>query len=122
MLIIDDEENIINVTREMLESVGYTVMTAKNGNEAIDLFRKNSSLIDVLLLDMIMPGMSGSETMKHIRNINPDARILLSSGYGREGIAEDILSRGCDGFIQKPYDLERLSNMIMSICENRPEK
>ena len=122
VLIIDDEENIINVTREMLESVGYTVMTAKNGNEAIDLFRKNSSLIDVLLLDMIMPGMSGSETMKHIRNINPDARILLSSGYGREGIAEDILSRGCDGFIQKPYDLERLSNMIMSICENRPEK
>ncbi|MBU0991653.1 MAG: response regulator [Proteobacteria bacterium] len=119
VLIIDDEENIINVTREMLESMGYTVMTAKSGNEGIDVFRRNSERIDVLILDMIMPGMSGGETMEHIKNIDPNARILLSSGYGREGAAEEIMARGCDGFIQKPYDLEKLSRKIYMLCRDR---
>ena len=116
VLIIDDEENIIEVTREMLESMGYTVMTAKSGNEGIDIFRKYRTHIDVLVLDMIMPGMSGFETMDHIRNINPQARILLSSGYSREGATEEIMARGGDGFIQKPYDMQKLSQKINSIC------
>lgn len=117
VLLIDDEENIVEVTSEMLETMGYKVISAMSGNEAINVFKKNRNNIDILILDVIMPDMSGIETFDHIKNIRSDVKILLSSGYNREGAIDKLIKKGCDGFIQKPFNIEQLSEKISSICQ-----
>ena len=83
-------------------------MTAKSGKEAIDVYTANRDKIDILLLDMIMLDMGGGETYDRLKAINPDIRVLLSSGYSINGQANEILKRGCDGFIQKPFNMKDL--------------
>lgn len=115
ILVVDDEPNILEVTEEMLQTMGYQVLTAADGREAITHFEKNGQEVDLTILDMIMPGFSGGETFDRIREIQPEARVLLSSGYSIKGDAQKILDRGCDGFIQKPYNLEKLSAKLHQI-------
>ncbi len=112
ILVVDDEPNILEVTEEMLQTMGYNVLTANNGREAVALFGKNSLTVDLTILDMIMPGLSGGETYNRIKKIRPEAKVLLSSGYSIKGEAQKILDRGCNGFIQKPYNLEKLSEKL----------
>ncbi len=112
ILIVDDESNIVEVTEEMLQTIGYKVMTARNGEDAIAIFKKHNEDIDLIILDMVMPGLSGGETFDRIKAIRPDVKVLLSSGYSIKGEAKKILKRGCDGFIQKPYNLEKLSEHL----------
>jgi len=109
VLLVDDEDNIIQVTKEMLERMGYEVLVARNGNEALDVIKGNPQRVDLLILDMIMPGLSGGKTFDRAREIRGDLKVLLSSGYSINGEAEEILQRGCDGFIQKPYTMNELS-------------
>jgi CheY-like chemotaxis protein len=90
-------------------------MSARSGQEAIELYKKNSDKIDLVIMDMIMPGMSGGETFDRLKEINRDIKVLLSSGYSINGQASKILERGCDGFIQKPFNLIQLSDKIQSI-------
>ena len=99
----------------MLESMGYRVMTARNGPEAIEVFGKNKGDIDLVILDMVMPGMSGRVTVDHMRRLDPDVSVLLSTGYGLKGQAEKTLERNCNGFIQKPFNLEQLSEKIKAV-------
>jgi PAS domain S-box-containing protein len=115
ILLVDDEEMIAGLGREMLEKIGYEVLTACSGYEAIDLFRNKADEVDIVILDMIMPGMGGSDTFDRLRAIRPDAKILLSSGYSLNGQASEILKRGCRGFIQKPFKLGELSKKIHEI-------
>ena len=115
ILLIDDEEMILDVGCEMLEELGYTVLSALSGQEALNIFEKNSAEIDLVIMDMIMPGMSGGETFDRLRNISQDIKVLLSSGYSLNGQATKILRRGCDGFIQKPFNLTDLAEKIGSI-------
>jgi two-component system cell cycle sensor histidine kinase/response regulator CckA len=115
ILLIDDEKMILDVGRELLEELGYTVLPVLGGQEAIDVFEKNRDKIDLIIMDMIMPGMSGSETFDRLKEIKPDARILLSSGYSIDGQATKILQRGCDGFIQKPFNMNQLAEKIQKI-------
>ncbi len=119
VLLVDDEENIIEVTRKMLECMGYKVITATSGREAIEIFRKRSSGIDLCILDMIMPDLGGGETFDFIKKINSDVKVLLSSGYSLKGKAQKIIKRGCNGFIQKPFRLEDLSEKISGIFERK---
>lgn len=119
VLLVDDEENIIEVTCKMLECMGYKVITATSGREAIEIFRKKSSGIDLCILDMIMPDLGGGETFDFIKKINSDVKVLLSSGYSLKGKAQKIIKRGCDGFIQKPFRLEDLSEKISGIFERK---
>jgi PAS domain S-box-containing protein len=119
ILLIDDEKMILDVGRELLEELGYTVKLARSGQEAIEFFRKDPDDIDMIIMDMIMPGMSGSETFDRLKEIKPDARILLSSGYSVNGQATNILQRGCDGFIQKPFNMNQLAERILKIMPNR---
>jgi CheY-like chemotaxis protein len=86
-----------------------------SGREALDLFQRNSNKIDLVIMDMIMPGMGGGETFDRLRNINPNVKVLLSSGYSVDGQATKILRRGCDGFIQKPFNLNQLAEKIGKI-------
>jgi two-component system cell cycle sensor histidine kinase/response regulator CckA len=115
ILLIDDEKMILDVGRELLEELGYSVLPVMSGQEAIDVFEVNQNKVDLIIMDMIMPGMSGSETFDRLKEIKPDAKILLSSGYSIDGQATKILRRGCDGFIQKPFNMNQLAEKIQRI-------
>jgi len=115
LLLIDDEEIIIEVCGEMLENLGYTVLSEKGGKEATATYQKDQDKIDGVILDMVMPVMGGSETYDRLKAINPDIKVLLSSGYSIDGLAKTILAKGCDGFIQKPFNVKELSQKLRKI-------
>jgi len=117
LLLVDDEEMILNVGAKMLTRIGYTVLTAQTGKAAIDMYRQQGDAIAMVILDMIMPVMSGREIFERLREINPGVKTLLSSGYSIDGQAAQILKRGCNGFIQKPYTLEAFSQKIREILD-----
>ena len=117
VMLVDDETIITDVAEAMLKSLGYQVLTAKSGRDAVDLYSRTHSTIDLVILDMIMPDMSGAETFDALRAINPEVRILLSSGYSIDGKATEILDKGCNGFIQKPFTLKELSETIRIILD-----
>jgi CheY-like chemotaxis protein len=117
ILLVDDEEVIVTVNQPMLEKLGYTVMTASGGREAIAVFDANQDRIDMVILDMIMPDLGGGAVFDHLKSARPDIKVLLSSGYSISGQAEEILSRGCAGFIQKPFNLTMLSQKIREILD-----
>ena len=117
ILLVDDEEMILNVGEKVLSSMGYTVLRALSGEKAIELYQEQGDAIDLVILDMIMPGIGGGETFDRLRTIDPHARVLLSSGYSVDGQATEILQRGCNGFIQKPFDIKKLSQKIRTILE-----
>ena len=112
ILIVDDEEMIIEVGEALLKKLGYRVLTADSGEEGIEVYRKNKDVIALVILDMVMPGMNGADTYCRLKKINPGIRILLSSGYSLEGAAKEILQESTDGFIQKPFDVKKLSDKI----------
>ena len=114
---IDDEQMIIDVGSELLEELGYTVVSALSGTEALDVYTENQSSIDLIIMDMIMPGLGGGETFDRLKEIDPEIKVLLSSGYSINGQATQIIERGCDGFIQKPFNVQQLSERIREILD-----
>jgi PAS domain S-box-containing protein len=119
VLLVDDEDMIIDVGTRMLNKLGYKVFAARDGTEAIDVFQKHQGKIDVIVLDMIMPQMGGGETYDRIKKITPGVKVLLSSGYSINGQASEILNRGCNGFIQKPFNLQDLSQSLRTVLEGK---
>jgi len=117
ILLVDDEDMIIDVARDMLKRLGYQVLTAKNGEEAIEIYKRDWHKIHMVILDMIMPGIGGSRTYDILKEINPSVKVLLSSGYSAFGKAIEILNRGCNGFIQKPFDIYKISRKIREILD-----
>lgn len=116
VLLVDDEEMIMDIGSQFLKRLGYTVLTAPGGREAVDIVGQVSGRIDCLLLDYTMPGMDGLETMIQVKKIRPDARIIISSGYTRQQI-EDRFSRigPPDDFIQKPFDMKVLKEKLEAV-------
>lgn len=119
ILLVDDEDMIIDVGTRMLKKLGYKVFIARDGQEAIGIFKKHPEEIDLIVLDMIMPKMGGGETYDRIKKIKPDVKVLLSSGFSINGQASEILNRGCNGFIQKPFNLQNLSQNLRAILEEK---
>ncbi len=115
VLLVDDEQVILEVGQDLLEAIGYRVLIARDGNEAIEVYKKNRDEIEIVVLDMVMPGMGGGEAYDRIKGINPDIKILLSSGFSIDGEATEILERGCDGFIQKPFNIKEFSQAIRKV-------
>jgi len=118
ILLVDDEEGPIMVEKLMLKELGYRVTTAESGREAIDIYAENTDTVDLIALDMIMPEMSGSATYEELKKINPAARILLVSGYSLNKQVEELLDLGCNGFIQKPFDIIELSRTLREVFDN----
>ena len=112
VLLVDDEEIVIGVGKQMLERLGYTVVTANNGREAVDFHSNNPDGVDLVLLDMIMPGMEAGDTYDQLKAVNPTVKVILSSGYSLDQKATEILNRGCNGFIQKPFNMKNLQEKI----------
>ena len=136
VLLVDDEDTIIDVGERILKTLGYTVLVARSGKQAIDIVSKAHRAKrkeeegkkrhapsamppapDIVILDMIMPGIGGGETYDRIKEINPDMKVLLSSGYSINGQATEILERGCNGFLQKPFTLKELSTSIREVLD-----
>jgi PAS domain S-box-containing protein len=118
ILLVDDEEGPVLVEELMLKELGYTVLTARSGEEAIDLYRSNIDDLDLVALDMIMPEKSGKATYEELKKIDPDLKVLLVSGYSLNKQVEELISQGCNGFIQKPFDIIELSQKLREILEN----
>ena len=122
ILLVDDEETVIDVGKKILKRLGYKVWIVRNGQEAVDFIKKNldtDQMPDLVVLDMIMPGMGGGQVYDRIKAIKPDIKVLLSSGYSINGQATDILKRGCEGFIQKPFNVEEFSKKIQEILNKK---
>jgi len=100
--------------------LGYKVFTARSGQDAVDLFRDNNALIDLVVLDMIMPGMGGGDTFDALKKIDPAVKVILSSGYSLHGEASRIMERGCSAFIQKPFRIEELSDKLEEVLGKKP--
>ncbi len=118
VLFVDDEEMIISLGKEILKKLGYNVLLANGGREALEVYENNRGKIDLVILDMIMPDLSGNVVFEKMREIDPDVRVLLSSGYSINGQAAEIIKKGCCGFIQKPFNVIKLSNIIDKIMKN----
>lgn len=118
ILLVDDEEGILEIGKSMIETLGYQVITAHNGEEALACYENFKEQIDLVLLDMIMPGMSGGKIFDRLKLINSQVNVLLISGYSIEGEAKNILSRGCNGFMQKPFKIKELSRRIRDAIGN----
>jgi len=112
ILLVDDQEPVREVAKDMLEALGYDVITAADGLEGVSRYRDLWREIDLVVLDMIMPNMSGGDCFRRMKEINPKARVVLSSGYSMDGAIQDVMNEGILAFIQKPYRMEELSRVV----------
>ncbi|MDD4102744.1 MAG: response regulator, partial [Kiritimatiellae bacterium] len=117
ILLVDDEEMIWDVISDMLDTLGYKIILAENGREAVEIYQNNPGEIDLILLDMIMPEMNAREAFFLLKKIDPEVKVLLSSGYVSEEDAQDVLNAGAQGFLRKPYRMADLASKIRGILD-----
>jgi len=120
ILLVDDEEGTIQVEELMLKELGYQVIPALSGKQAVELYREKMVDLDLVALDMIMPEMNGRDTYDALKKINPDVKVLLVSGYSLNKQIEELMDKGCNGFIQKPFDIIQLSQKLREVLGNGP--
>jgi PAS domain S-box-containing protein len=120
VLLVDDEDMVAEVGTKLLKSLGYTPIVARSGKEAVEIYREQGGSIDLVILDVIMPDMSGAATYHALADMNPGIRVLLSSGYNADRAAREILKKTRCGFIQKPFDLYGLSVKIREVLDDAP--
>ncbi len=120
ILVVDDEEIIRNMLTEILQKLGYKVLLACDGQEGVEVFENNCGEIDLVILDMNMPVMGGRETFKRIKEIDPQVRALLATGFSMTKDTQDILDEGFVGYITKPFTIQQLSEKIREIMNTRP--
>jgi PAS domain S-box-containing protein len=117
VLLVDDEEIIQEVAGVMLEKLGYSVIAATSGKAAVDAVDRRGDGIDMVILDLIMPGMDGARTFERIRQLRPALPVLISSGYAIDGQASELLKKGASGFIQKPFNVSALSKKLREVIK-----
>ncbi len=118
VLLVDDEEVIRKALSRLLSRLGYVVYVAESGQEAVEIYCRRREAISLVLLDMFMPQMSGSETFSRLRDLSPELKIVLSSGYNQSDGVEDLLHEGAAGFIQKPFDINELAVKLASVAHH----
>jgi PAS domain S-box-containing protein len=121
ILLVDDEKGVIEVCSEMLETLGYQVKAVSSGAEAIAVLKAGNIQIDLVILDMVMPQMNGQQTFEKIRKIDPEMKVMMSSGFSREAQIEKMMEKGCNGFILKPFDVATLSEKLNGLFKT-PER
>lgn len=117
LLLVDDEEVNLELMREILELLGYKILLAGNGQEALQIYRTQGGTIDLVILDMIMPDLNGGEVFCLLQEMNPSVRVILSTGYSLKGQVEDMMNRGCRALIQKPFHLDELSQTVRQVLD-----
>lgn len=117
ILLVDDEESLRDMGREMLEKFGYQVITVSDGESAIQAYRQKGAEIDLVILDLVMPGMGGANCLKELLSVDPGLKVLIASGYALNGRAREALEAGAKGFIRKPYELAQLIGVVREVLE-----
>jgi len=115
ILLVDDEAAVLGVARRMLEKLGFAVETASDGREALQRFEVDPGRFALVIVDLTMPHMGGVETFRSLRLRNPEARIVMSSGYAEQDAAESLLGEGLAGFLQKPYQMSELQKLLQTV-------
>jgi two-component system, cell cycle sensor histidine kinase and response regulator CckA len=121
VLLVDDDESVRAVGRKMLERIGFTVVTAADGSEAIARFRERADDIICAIVDLTMPHVDGAETFRELRRMRPGVRVILSSGYNEQDVTQRFVGKGLAGFIQKPYQLSTLVAVLKEVLEKSRE-
>jgi CheY-like chemotaxis protein len=114
VLLVDDEETVRGIGKEMLHELGFTTITASDGKEAIDIFKQTPD-ITFVLLDLTMPHMDGDQCFRELRQLKPDVKVIMSSGFSEYEVTQKFSGKGLAGFIQKPYKLSVLKQAIQKI-------
>ena len=117
VLLVDDEEMILTLGRDMLENLGYEVLTAENGAVALEIFRQRQGEIACVLLDLTMPLLDGEQTFRELRRIDAKVQVIMSSGFNEQEVTRRFDGKGLAGFIQKPYQYAQLSRMLQQVIE-----
>ena len=115
VLLVDDEQRILTVGQEICKTLGYNIITVNSGKEALEIYKDKKNIINLVILDMIMPGMNGLETFRELKKINPDIKVLLSTGYSIDAKAQEMLKNGCKGYILKPYSVIDFSHKLREV-------
>ena len=121
LLVVDDEPTILKVTGDLMQTLGYQVMRAASGQEAIEIYRMHKNKIRLVILDMVMPVWGGGKTYDELKKINPRVKAILSSGYSLNGEAKTIIKRGVKAFIQKPFMVGQVSRTIRDVLDEKEE-
>ena len=122
ILVVEDEELLLDLLKEMLEAEGYRVITATDGNQAVNLYRSEKEKVSLVLSDMGLPGMGGWEVLRQLKTINPMVKVILSSGFMDSKVRQDMIHSGAKDFIQKPYTPEKVIEQIRaSILSDDPK-
>ncbi len=119
VLLVDDEEMVRAVAKRMLEHLGFSVLLASDGVEAIEVFRAHLGKIPMVILDLTMPRMDGIETLAALRGISGDVKVMLSSGYSEHEISKRFAGKGFSGFIEKPYRISELGDKLRDVFDAR---
>ena len=117
ILLVDDEELVIDIGQRMMEMLGYTVIVARSGQQAVETFKEEPERFFLVILDMIMPEMDGGQTYARLQEIQPDVRVVLTSGYGLDTQTQEVIDKGCKGFLKKPFNLEQLSKTLREVLD-----
>ncbi len=117
ILVVDDEETIRMLVKDILEDIGYHVLAAADGSQALEIYRGKTAQIDLVILDMTMPGMGGRETFEKLKEFNPGVRAILSTGYSEDERARQMLAMGVKAFVQKPYRIDDLASAVRRILD-----
>jgi two-component system, cell cycle sensor histidine kinase and response regulator CckA len=118
ILLVDDEKIIIDVARDMLEILGYKVIAAQRGRETIDIYTRLKDEIALVILDMVMPGLNGAEVFLALKEINPNVKVILASGYVVNRQIDAVMQQGCRAFMPKPFSLEELSVKVRQVLDS----
>ncbi len=119
ILLVDDEEFVRALGQRILEKAGYTVITATNGQEAVELYKDKGNHISLVILDLIMPVMDGNQCITEILRLDPRARVLIASGYSPDGIVRETLEGGAKGFVRKPYNVKQLLKTVRDALKEK---
>ncbi|RLD96580.1 MAG: hypothetical protein DRI93_00505 [Aquificota bacterium] len=119
ILLIDDNELLQDLGKDILEHLGYTPIIASEGEEGVEIYRKEKEEIQAVLLDVVMPGLGGLEVFRRLKKINPEVKVLVISGYSEEKRAGELMKEGALGFIQKPFKIHQLSQKLQEILEGK---
>jgi CheY-like chemotaxis protein len=121
ILLVDDEESLLALGARMLEHLGFGVLTAADGLQAVELYRQRGKEIDMVLMDLTMPHMNGAEAFGELRRLNPDVQVVLASGYSKEDVGSRFAGKKPAGIIQKPYTISKLREALAGLLPKRPD-
>jgi len=119
ILLVDDEESIRQLGVELLGSFGYAVLTAPDGESALELYEKENEHVDLVILDLSMPGIGGKRCLEKLVEMNPRIKVIIASGYSVNGPTKDAIDAGAKGFVGKPYEVRQMLQAIREVMDDK---